>query len=226
MVRLAASAYIVTNGPVTGQDRWEEDGGFSSFTLAVEISALLAAADARRRHRARAQEAAYMRDTADLWNGQIEHWIYATDTTLAPERRRARLLRPGSRRQRRPMPHLPSDPALSPSRTSPPEDSRFRASLLVSPDAPRAGAVRAARARRSAHPGHHHGDRRPAQGRFAGRPLLAALTATVTATVNTKTARRSTARASAGPGRCSPASAPITHWPRATSRKQRRCWRP
>jgi glucoamylase len=44
MVRKAAS-FIVRNGPVTQQDRWEEDGGYSPFTLAAEISALLAAAD-------------------------------------------------------------------------------------------------------------------------------------------------------------------------------------
>lgn len=44
MVRKAA-AFIVVNGPVTQQDRWEEDGGYSPFTLAAEISALLAAAD-------------------------------------------------------------------------------------------------------------------------------------------------------------------------------------
>ena len=40
-----ASRYIVCNGPVTQQDRWEEDPGYSPFTLAVEIAALLAAAD-------------------------------------------------------------------------------------------------------------------------------------------------------------------------------------
>jgi glucoamylase len=44
MVKRAAG-FIVRNGPVTGQDRWEEDGGYSPFTLAVEIAALLAAAD-------------------------------------------------------------------------------------------------------------------------------------------------------------------------------------
>jgi len=37
-VRLAA-AFIATNGPVTLQDRWEEDGGFSPFTLGVVIAA-------------------------------------------------------------------------------------------------------------------------------------------------------------------------------------------
>ena len=44
LVRRAAS-FLVMNGPVTQQDRWEEDGGYSPFTLAAEIAALLAAAD-------------------------------------------------------------------------------------------------------------------------------------------------------------------------------------
>ena len=46
MVRSAAT-FILRNGPVTQQDRWEEDGGYSPFTLAAEISALLG----RSRHR-------------------------------------------------------------------------------------------------------------------------------------------------------------------------------
>src|SRR5262249_52449358 len=40
-----AATFLVNNGPVTGEDRWEEDSGYSPFTLAVEIAALLAAAD-------------------------------------------------------------------------------------------------------------------------------------------------------------------------------------
>src|SRR5919197_5310426 len=40
-----AAAFIACNGPVTQQDRWEEDAGYSPFTLAVEIAGLLAAAD-------------------------------------------------------------------------------------------------------------------------------------------------------------------------------------
>ena len=53
MVRRAAS-YLVRNGPVTQQDRWEEDGGYTPFTLAAEIAALLAAADLADASRARA----------------------------------------------------------------------------------------------------------------------------------------------------------------------------
>ena len=37
--------FLVRNGPVTQQDRWEEDAGYSPFTLAAEIAALLVAAD-------------------------------------------------------------------------------------------------------------------------------------------------------------------------------------
>jgi len=40
-----AAGFVARNGPVTQQDRWEEDAGYSPFTLAVEIAALLAAAD-------------------------------------------------------------------------------------------------------------------------------------------------------------------------------------
>jgi glucoamylase len=81
MVRKAAS-FLVANGPVTPQDRWEEDPGYSPFTLAVEIAALLAAADLAEDHGEK-QTATYLRQTADLWNDNIENWIYVTDTDLA-----------------------------------------------------------------------------------------------------------------------------------------------
>jgi glucoamylase len=78
----AAAGYIVRNGPATQQDRWEEDGGYSPFTLAVEIAALLAAADAMEAA-GRNAVASYLRDVADGWNEQIENWTYATDTALS-----------------------------------------------------------------------------------------------------------------------------------------------
>ena len=83
MVKRAAG-FIARNGPVTQQDRWEEDGGYSPFTLAVEIAALLAAADFAT---AACEDsmAAYLRETADTWNANIERWTYVTDTGLARE---------------------------------------------------------------------------------------------------------------------------------------------
>jgi glucoamylase len=81
MVRRAAG-YLARNGPVTQQDRWEEDPGYSPFTLAVEIAGLLAAADLADAQGERG-EAKYLRETADAWNASIERWIYAADTDLA-----------------------------------------------------------------------------------------------------------------------------------------------
>jgi len=83
MVRNAAS-FIIRNGPVTQQDRWEEDSGYSPFTLAAEISALLAAAEIAdlTGHHAQAQT---MRDTADAWNDNIERWTYASGGDLAQQ---------------------------------------------------------------------------------------------------------------------------------------------
>ncbi len=79
-----ASSFLVRNGPVSPQDRWEEDPGYSPFTLAVEIAGLLAGADLadlNEEHRT----ASYLRETADSWNASVERWTYVTDTDLARE---------------------------------------------------------------------------------------------------------------------------------------------
>jgi glucoamylase len=81
MVRRAAQ-FIVENGPVSEQDRWEEDGGYSIYTLAVEVAALLAAADMADRH-GTAAEARFLRETADDWNDRIDVWTYARGSPLA-----------------------------------------------------------------------------------------------------------------------------------------------
>ena len=83
MVRRAVT-FIVRNGPVTQQDRWEEDSGYSPFTLAAEISALLAGADIAdlTGHTVEAQA---MRDAADAWNDNIERWVYANGGDLAEQ---------------------------------------------------------------------------------------------------------------------------------------------
>jgi glucoamylase len=81
MVRKAAS-FLVCNGPVTQQDRWEEDPGYSPFTLSAEISALLVAAELADLNK-ESDAAAYLRETADAWNDSIERWIYVSGTDLA-----------------------------------------------------------------------------------------------------------------------------------------------
>src|SRR5215470_14376591 len=81
MVRKAA-AFIVANGPVTQQDRWEEDGGYSPFTLAVEVAAVLTAADIAQAV-GETGSAKFLREIADAWNDSIERRTYATNSDLA-----------------------------------------------------------------------------------------------------------------------------------------------
>jgi glucoamylase len=75
-----AAAYIACNGPITSQDRWEENAGLSPFTLAFVIAALIAAADF-----AEPESANYLLSLADCWNERIEEWTYAEQGPLAKE---------------------------------------------------------------------------------------------------------------------------------------------
>ncbi len=83
MVRRAAT-FVVLHGPATEQDRWEENSGYAPFSMAVAVAALLCAAEL-----ADVMEegvfANFLRDTADAWNASIEHFTYATNTSLAHE---------------------------------------------------------------------------------------------------------------------------------------------
>ena len=79
MVRRAL-AFIAREGPVTGQDRWEEDAGVNTFTVAVVIAALV---EGSRFLGAPEAECALM--LADAWNARLEDWTWAADTALARE---------------------------------------------------------------------------------------------------------------------------------------------
>jgi glucoamylase len=79
-----AIGFVACNGPVTQQDRWEEDAGYSPFTLAVQVAALLAAADIADLMN-ESNVARYLRDLADTWNESIEGWTYSTDGGLAQQ---------------------------------------------------------------------------------------------------------------------------------------------
>ena len=78
MVKKAAG-YLVRNGPVSPQDRWEEDPGYTPFTVAAQIAALLAAADlAELNHEE--SIAAYLCEVADVWHTSIDRWMLVTGT--------------------------------------------------------------------------------------------------------------------------------------------------
>ncbi len=74
-----AVGYLVRNGPVSPQDRWEEDPGYAPFTVAAQVAALLAAADfADVNHESLIAE--YLREIADVWHDSIDRWMYVSKT--------------------------------------------------------------------------------------------------------------------------------------------------
>jgi glucoamylase len=81
MVRKAA-VFLARNGPVSPQDRWEEQPGYAPFTIATEIAALLVAAELAEAA-SNTIGAEYLRETADAWNASIERWLYVAGTDLA-----------------------------------------------------------------------------------------------------------------------------------------------
>ena len=79
MIRQALS-FIALYGPVTDQDRWEENTGINGFTLAACIAALVAGSEFLP-----ADDAAWMLDLADYWNNRIESWMVARNTPLSAQ---------------------------------------------------------------------------------------------------------------------------------------------
>lgn len=75
-----ALRHLVRSGPATQQDRWEEDAGVNTFTLAVCIAALVCGAPYLDPP---ARQLAYT--IADYWNARIEDWTTARETALAKQ---------------------------------------------------------------------------------------------------------------------------------------------
>ena len=77
---LAAAGYLARNGPISPQDRWEENPGISPFTLGIEIVALVAAAD-----HLPAADRLYALSLADYWNERLEDWTYVESGAFIEE---------------------------------------------------------------------------------------------------------------------------------------------
>jgi len=69
--------FIMANGPKTGQERWENQEGWSPNTIATQIAGLICAADVARMNGDTAKADAY-EATADEWQRKVEDWT-ATD---------------------------------------------------------------------------------------------------------------------------------------------------
>ena len=80
MVRTAAT-YLIRNGPVTPQERWEEASGYSPSTLASNIAALICASVFMREAGDNAA-AAFIEEYADYLESHIEDWTLTTTGSL------------------------------------------------------------------------------------------------------------------------------------------------
>jgi len=75
-----AADFILSHGPSTGQERWEEKPGYSPSTIATEIAGLVCAAHIASLNRDRTSAATYLRK-ADDWFQNLDRW---TITTAGP----------------------------------------------------------------------------------------------------------------------------------------------
>jgi glucoamylase len=79
----AAAQYLMVKGPVTPQDRWEENSGYSPSTLAASITALICAADLARDH-GEPISARYLEEYADFLECHLEEWTVTNQGTIVP----------------------------------------------------------------------------------------------------------------------------------------------
>ena len=76
-----AASFLVRYAPVTQQERWEENPGYSPSTLAVVISALLCSADIARSHGS-AEQAGFLETYADWIEAHLDEWTTTDDGVL------------------------------------------------------------------------------------------------------------------------------------------------
>jgi glucoamylase len=91
-----ACGFLIREGPVTPQERWEEASGYSPSTLAVHIAALICGAEffADRGDQVTAE---FVRDYADFLEAHIERWTVTSQGTLVPGLKRHYIrINPGS----------------------------------------------------------------------------------------------------------------------------------
>src|SRR6185436_14670769 len=78
-----AARFLMLAGPVTGQERWEENSGYSPSTIAATIAALVCTADFAQ---IRADEAtrSFVLDYADWLSAHVEEWTVTNHGELVP----------------------------------------------------------------------------------------------------------------------------------------------
>ena len=82
-----AAGFLVRNAPITHQERWEENAGYSPSTLAAVIAGLLCAADIA--HARDSMElAVFLEEFADWIEYHLEDWTVTNEGVLLPEVKR------------------------------------------------------------------------------------------------------------------------------------------
>jgi glucoamylase len=79
-----AAAFLVRYAPVTQQERWEENAGYSPSTLAAVISGLICAADIARDHKS-PELASFLESYADWIEAHLDEWTTTTEGILHPD---------------------------------------------------------------------------------------------------------------------------------------------
>jgi len=82
---LAAAGALIANGPMTRQERWEENEGYSPSTLASNIAGLVCAAHFASQKQQDQITAQFLLDHADFLETHIEPWTVTTQGTLLPQ---------------------------------------------------------------------------------------------------------------------------------------------
>ncbi len=82
-----AAAFLVRYAPVTQQERWEENAGYSPSTLAIVIAALICAADIARARNS-ASLASYLETFADWIEANLDEWTTTSEGVLHPDIKR------------------------------------------------------------------------------------------------------------------------------------------
>ena len=81
---VSASSFLVRYAPLTQQERWEENAGYSPSTLAAVISALICAADICRA-RGDVASGSHLEDYADWIEAHLDEWTTTKRGVLLPE---------------------------------------------------------------------------------------------------------------------------------------------
>lgn len=79
-----AAGFLLRNAPITHQERWEENAGYSPSTLAAVISALICAAEIARVHDS-TEIAIFYEEFADWIEKHLEDWTVTNKGVLVPE---------------------------------------------------------------------------------------------------------------------------------------------